>query len=128
MVGCRVPQRAANGSWVPAPGAGGMDTLATCKAARSAAAGRIKAAAGPSKSVLDYRGIVIAWWDYQTVAHSSWWLKGDTPDSVLQTGVLDWRNPEVASYFVDKVVGIDTATDPHIDGIFVDSGLSLIHI
>ncbi len=57
-----------------------MDTLETCLAARSESAGRLKAAA-PGKAVLDYRGIVIAWWNYVTPDHESWWLKGDTPVS-----------------------------------------------
>jgi hypothetical protein len=82
QVGCRVPARdPATGKWIPQPGAGGMDTLETCLAARSESAGRLKAAA-PGKAVLDYRGIVVAWWNYVTADHESWWLKGDTPVSV----------------------------------------------
>jgi len=124
MEGCRVPEMLPNGSFAPRPGSGGMDPLATCLEARSAAAGRIKAAA-PTKAVLDYRGIVIAWWDYTTADHAAWWLKGDTPGSTAQVGVLDWRNKDAADYFVEKVVGLSTATDPHIDGIFVDSGFGI---
>ena len=70
MEGCRVPEILPNGSFAPRPGSGGMDPLATCLKARSAAAGRIKAAA-PTKAVLDYRGIVIAWWDYTTADHAA---------------------------------------------------------
>ena len=33
-------------------------------------------AAAPTKAVLDYRGIVVAWWNYVTPDHESWWLKG----------------------------------------------------
>ena len=81
MEGCRVPTRdPTTGKYTPLPGSGGMDTLATCLAARSAAAGRLKAAA-PDKAVLDYRGVVVAWWNYVTPEHDSWWLKGDTPVS-----------------------------------------------
>jgi|EP01047_Picozoa_sp_COSAG01_P025518 hypothetical protein len=125
MVGCRVPVRLPNGSWASSPGAGGMDTLSTCKAARSAAAGRIKAVAGPSKPVLDYRGIIVAWWNYETPEDASWWLKGDIPGSVPQVGVLDWRRGAVADYYVNEVIGLDTATDPNIDGVFVDSGFCI---
>ena len=39
--------------------------------------------------------------------------------------VLDWRIKEAADYYVNEVFGIDTATDPHIDGVFVDSGFSI---
>jgi len=78
MEGCRIPARdPTSGKFVPFPGSGGMDTLETCLKARSESAGRLKAAA-PGKAVLDYRGIVIAWWNYQTPEHDSWWLKGDT--------------------------------------------------
>eukprot|EP01052_Picozoa_sp_SAG31_P038573 SAG31_NODE_5180_length_2695_cov_2.182203_1_plen_178_part_00 len=90
MLGCRVPSRGSQtGNFTPAPGSGGLDSLETCLAARSAAAGRLKAAA-PNSAVLDYRGIVIAWWNYQTAAHQGWWLKGDS----LEGG----REEEVGQY------------------------------
>lgn len=124
MVGCRVPLELPNGSFVPRPGSGGMDTLETCKRARAQAAARIKRAA-PSKAVLDYRGIVIAWWNYQTPAHAGWWLRGDSPGSVPRAGVLDWRVPEVGDYFYSRVFGDDTFGDPNLDGVFVDTGFNV---
>ena len=124
MVGCRVPMQLPNGTFVPQPGAGGMDTLETCKRARSNAAARIKRVA-PSKAVLDYRGIVIAWWNYQTPAHDSWWLRGDIPGSVRRVGVLDWRVPEVGDYFYSRVFGADTFGNTHLDGVFVDTGFNV---
>ena len=64
-------------------------------------------------------------WDYTTPAHSSWWLRGDTPGSTPAVGVLDWRNKHAADYFVNTVIGEATATDPNIDGVFVDSGFGV---
>ena len=63
-----------------------------------------------------------AWWDYQTPDHASWWLKGDTPGSTAKKGVIDWRVPAAADYYVNEVIGEHTAKDSNIDGIFVDSG------
>lgn len=39
--------------------------------------------------------------------------------------MLDWRVPAAADYFVTKVIGESTYTDPHIDGVFVDSGFMI---
>ena len=35
--------------------------------------------------------------------------------------MIDWRNKEAADYYVNQVIGLSTATDPHIDGVFVVS-------
>jgi len=39
--------------------------------------------------------------------------------------VIDWRNQEAADYYVNHVIGLATATDKHIDGVFVDSGFPI---
>ena len=47
--------------------------------------------------------------------------------------MIDWRNNEAADYYVNQVIGLSTATDPHIDGVFVVSAnrtpslLQLLH-
>lgn len=38
--------------------------------------------------------------------------------------MLDWRVPAVGDYFVNEVFGEDTYTDPHLDGVFVDTGFN----
>ena len=44
-----------------------------------------------TRQVLDYRGIVIAWWNYQTPEHAAWWIKGDSPP-------WRWRHWRAALY------------------------------
>ena len=45
--------------------------------------------------------------------------------STSRIGVIDWRNKEAADYYVNRVIGVATATDKHIDGVFVDSGFPI---
>ena len=47
--------------------------------------------------------------------------QGSTP----RIGVIDWRNKGAANYYVNNVIGLATATDKHIDGVFVDSGFPI---
>ena len=39
--------------------------------------------------------------------------------------MIDWRNKDAADYYVNHVIGVATATDKHIDGVFVDSGFPI---
>jgi hypothetical protein len=48
-------------------------------------------------------------------------MQGSTP----HVGVIDWRNKNAADYYVKHVIGLATATDKHIDGVFVDSGFPI---
>jgi hypothetical protein len=116
---CRAPNRSAAG--LPP-----CDTLEQCLAYRSSVAAPLKvaAAAGRAQKVLGYRGIVIAWWNYVTAEHASWWLRDPVTGDVRE-GVLDWRVPAAAQYYEQYVLGPGTYTDPHIDGVFVDSGFGV---
>jgi hypothetical protein len=98
------------------------NTLEQCLAYRSSVAAPLKAAsAGTARKVIGYRGIVIAWWNYVTPDHESWWLK-DPLTGTVKEGLIDWRVPAAAQYYVDKVIGESSWADPNTDGVFVDSG------
>ena len=51
-----------------------------------------------TRQVLDYRGIVIAWWNYQTPEHAAWWIKGDSPPWRWR----HWRAALYASFVIPR--------------------------
>eukprot|EP00729_Bicosta_minor_P010779 gene10779-471_t len=105
--------------------AGANNTMAECHAHRSAGAARIKAVS-PKKPVFVYRQIsaVLEGCNVTDLAERGLFIKHDDRGQPWAPGILDWRLPEAQQWYVDNVVGLDTATDPNFDGIFIDGPLA----